>query len=102
MAMPMRGHMRRSCRYSKGNSIMKYYVHRTSAVMLIEVNEVEADSVKEAIERVDEGEGNYLGLSVGDYIDSIDESCKALPAEPQNIPLPFYPVNSIILNCETD
>jgi len=74
---------------------MKYYVQRTCAVMIIEVNEIEADDIESAIEGADNGEGRYLGLSVGDYVDSIDESCQARPAEPCNIPRPFYPAASI-------
>jgi hypothetical protein len=69
----------------------KFYVHRTQLAYVTEVIEIEADNAQEAEQRVEDGNGEFIGLHVGDYSEfGPDESVETLDAAPHNLPTPFY------------
>jgi hypothetical protein len=71
----------------------KFYVLRTSLAEITEVTEIEADSKDMALEAVNEGEGRFLGVSIGDYHAGIEDN-EVLDAAPHNIPAYFYPAEA--------
>lgn len=69
----------------------KYYVHRTQACYITDIDEVEAANEDEAIEKANDGDGVFVGLSIGDYLDGSDCDDRVTPASPEHITEPFFP-----------
>ena len=70
----------------------KFYVLRTNLAYVTEVTEIEAANETEGEALVRDGEGDSIGLVVGDYYSSYsDEETEVWPAMPHNIPFGFVP-----------
>jgi hypothetical protein len=73
----------------------KFYVYRTNLCEVTEIVEVEAATADDANHAVCvEGEGEFIGLTVGDISSMSNETIETLPAEPHNIPSCFYPASA--------
>ena len=74
----------------------KFYVHRTNLAWITEVNEIEAADHDEADRLVDEGDGTFVGVHIGDYSEMSQEETEVFTAEPHNLPSPFYPAKAAV------
>ena len=51
---------------------MKYYLHRTRAAYVTEVYLIDTDTEEQADKRFDNGEGDFIGASINDYVAGFD------------------------------
>lgn len=71
----------------------KFLIHRTQPAYVTEIVEIESVNGDAALESVVDGEGQCIGLSVGDSLDAYNETIEIFEAVPHNLPTGFMPIN---------
>lgn len=78
----------------------KFYIYRTCAAEVTDIYEVEASDEDFALATFADGEGRFVGATIGDYIGWAlnDMTTEALPASENDLPLGLLIPEKEIIN----